>query len=74
MDNLEKSSGSLVEKFIKLVKDAENSLNAPVLISEANALKKKNEQVLEMNTLEDTLKVLQEKRWKLSCFRNYPSY
>ena len=62
MHNLKKSSESLDEKFVKLVKDAVNSPNASILIYETNALKWKNEeQVLEINKLEDTLKGLQEK-------------
>ena len=62
MHNLKKSSESLDEKFVKLVKDGVNSPNASILIYETNALKWKNEeQVLEINKLGDTLKGLQEK-------------
>ena len=44
MDNLKQSSESLIEKFVKRVNDAENSLNASVLIFEANPWKRKNEE------------------------------
>ena len=67
MDNFKQSSESLDEIFVKLVKDAGNSLNTSVLISEANVLQRKNEdEVLEKNKLEDFLKGLQEKQLK-SC-------
>ena len=50
MNNFKKSSESLDEKFVKLVKDCNNNPIASVLISEANALKgKSEEQVLETN-------------------------
>ena len=67
MDNFKQSSESLDEIFVKLVKDAGNSLNTSVLISEANVLQRKNEdEVLEKNKLEDFLKGLQEKQLKSS--------
>ena len=67
MDNFKQSSESLDEIFVKLVKDAGNSLNTSVLISEANVLQRKNEdEVLEKNKLEDSLKGLQEKQLKSS--------
>ena len=67
MNNFKQSSESLDEIFVKLVKDAGNSLNTSVLISEANVLQRKNEdEVLEKNKLEDFLKGLQEKQLKSS--------
>ena len=51
MDNLKKSSESLDETFIKLMKDMENSPNASVLTSEASALKSKYWKQIKQKTL-----------------------
>ena len=62
MNDLKKSSESRDEKFAKLTRDAQNSPNASAFIFEANALKKKSEeQVLEINKLEGTLKFILKK-------------
>ena len=63
---LDKSSKLLDQKFLSLVKKSEKCNNMLDIISEANALKQKSEeQVDDMRKLEETLKLLKEKKRKL---------
>ena len=63
---LVKSSTSLDKKFVELVRDAEKSKDATLMISEANGLKRKSEeQVSEREKLEETLNLVKEKRSKI---------
>ena len=66
MTFLQRSIESLDTKFVKLLKQAENSKDAPSLISLANALKcKGEEQQGQHKKLEKYLNVFEEKRKKL---------
>ena len=63
---LDKSSKLLDQKFVSLVKNSEKCNNMLEMISEANELKRKSEeQVDDMRKLEETLKLLKEKKRKL---------
>ena len=63
---LVKSCTSLDTKFVKLVRNAEKSNVAALMISEANGLKRKSEEhVSELEKLEETLHLVKEKRSKI---------
>ena len=63
---LDKSSKLLDLKFVSLVKNSEKCNNMLEIISEATELKRKSEeQVDDMRKLEETLKLLKEKKRKL---------
>ena len=63
---LDKSCKLLDQKFVSFVKNSEKCNNMLGIISEANALKRKSEeQVDDMRKLEETLKLLKEKKRKL---------
>ena len=62
---LDKSSKLLDLKFVSLVKNSEKCNNMLEIISEAIELKRKSEeQVDDMRKLEETLKLLKEKKRK----------
>ena len=66
---LDKSSKLLDLKFVSLVKNSEKCNNMLEIISEVHALKQKSEeQVDDMRKLEETLKLLKEKKRKLKDF------
>ena len=66
---LDKSSKLLDQKFVSLVKNSEKCNNMLEMISEVNELKRKSEeQVDDMRKLEDTLKLLKDKKRKLQNF------
>ena len=66
---LDKSSKLLDLKFVSLVKNSEKCNNMLEIISEAIELKRKSEeQVDDMRKLEETLKLLKEKKRKLKDF------
>ena len=66
---LDKSSELQDQKFASLVKNSEKCNNMLEMISEANELKwKSEEQVDDMRKLEETLKLLKEKKRKLKNF------
>ena len=63
---LEKSKANLETKFVSMVKAAEKRKDIQVMISEANALKRKSEeQAGEINVLQSALSPLAEIRCKL---------
>ena len=63
---LDKSSKLLDLKFVSLVKNSEKRNNMLEIISEAIELKRKSEeQVDDMRKLEETLKLLKDKKRKL---------
>ena len=63
---LVKSCTSLDTKFVKLVRNAEKSKDAALMISEANGLKRKSEEhVSQREKLEETLHLVKEKRSKI---------
>ena len=65
IDDLIKSSVSLDKKFVDLVRLSENNTNPSMMISEANALKRKSEeQIIESENLKETLRLLHVKRSK----------
>ena len=66
---LDKNSELQDQKFASLVKNSEKCNNMLEMISEANELKwKSEEQVDDMRKLEETLKLLKEKKRKLKNF------
>ena len=66
---LDKSSELQDQKFASLVKNSDKCNNMLEMISEANELKwKSEEQVDDMRKLEETLKLLKEKKRKLKNF------
>ena len=66
---LDKSSKLLDQKFAFLVKNSEKCNNILEITSEVHALKQKSEeQVDDMRKLEETLKLLKEKKRKLKNF------
>ena len=63
---LKKSKANLEKKFVSMVKAAEKRKDIQVMISEANALKRKSEkQAGEISVLESALSRVAEKRCKL---------
>ena len=59
----------LDQKFVSLVRNSEKCNNMLEIISEVNVLKRKSqEQVDDMRKLEETLKLLKEKKRKLKDF------
>ena len=66
---LGKSTKLLDQKFVSLVRNSEKCNNMLEIISEVNVLKRKSqEQVDDMRKLEETLKLLKEKKRKLKDF------
>ena len=66
INDLVKSCTSLDTKFVKLVRNAEKSKDAALMISEANGLKRKSEEhVSEREKLKETLHLVIEKRSKI---------
>ena len=66
---LDERSKLLDQKFVSLVKNSEKCNSMLEIISEVHALKRKSEeQVDDMRKLEETLKLLKEKKRKLYNF------